>query len=532
MTQSRHVGAVGDAAEDETPYQSMGCPRVQNVLKRSEPQLGSKGVAMQLIAIVLSLALINVSGWSVPEAEIQPDVPGSPNVLVVLVDDLAEIDDRLWQTMPNIRETFLEQGLTFSDAHVETPLCCPGRAGYLTGLHTFNHGVIENDLTPFDDSMTVATQAQGAGYFTFWVGKYLNGYGKIAPYVPAGWDRFYAMQPRYYDYNIWRNGRARPQKRGDRPSDYSTDVARNIALNTLSRVPAGQPFLGFVSLVAPHVPTIPPRRHLDDPRCAAVAPWAPASYNEEDVSDKPAHIRSRPPLTAPAWDLTAICGTLLAVDDLIGALRDELADQGRLDNTLLVLTSDNGMDFGAHRLRTKSSPYSTQVPLMVSWPAALPEPRRVSEQVLNIDLAPTVCELAGCVMGPYPNGQPGPDGLSIVPLLLGSGGVGRDAFLTNKPVAGGIVPSWFAVSTTAHSPMAQKGCALASEGGCRWHYVEYGTGETELYDVSNGPCWEWREGMSGDPCELDNVAGSSRYKHVQGHLRDRLAALMSEGGPP
>lgn len=496
---------------------------------------------MHARALFLSLIILALSGSAAaaepgalggerPSADVSA-AAGRPDIVVVLLDDLPQIDGRLWQLMPNIRRTFVEGGLTFSNAHAESPLCCPGRAGFLTGLHTFNHGVTRNDVALLDDRMTVATQVKDAGYFTFWAGKYLNGYDAIAPYVPPGWDRFHAMLPGYYDYRIWNNGNPRPQVRGSDPADYVTDVLSRKAVNALQRAPAGQPLFGVVSAFAPHGPTIPAPRHQDDPGCEAMPGWAPPSYNEKVVSDKPAYVRSRPLLPDAGWDLTDVCGTLLAVDDLVGALRDELSDQGRLANTLLVLTSDNGMNFGAHRLQGKSTPYATQVPLLASWPEVLGhEPRQIAAPVLNIDLAPTVCELAGCVLGPFPNGQAAPDGQSLVPWLTGSGAVERDAFMTNMPDGGKRVPPWFAVATSGQSQLAGAGCAVEPSGGCRWHYVEYATGERELYDVSNGPCWEWTKGMSGDPCELDNVAGVGRYRSIEVRLRSRLAALKAEGG--
>src|SRR5437660_1573017 len=100
------------------------------------------------------------------------------------------------------------KGTTFSNFHLETPLCCPARAGFLTGQHTLNHGVTKNVASMFKPSMTLATQLHALGYWTMLAGKYLNGYEKIAPAVPAGWDRFSAtVTPNelgnYYDYDIY-----------------------------------------------------------------------------------------------------------------------------------------------------------------------------------------------------------------------------------------------------------------------------------------------------------------------------------------
>lgn len=462
----------------------------------------------------------------------QAGAPGRPNILVILVDDLAAMDGRLLPHLPVIQSLFVRDGVTFTDAHGESPLCCPGRAGYLTGLHTFNHGVVENDMSLFDDSMTIATQLRKSGYHTFYAGKYLNGYPDVAPYVPPGWDRFHAFGGSYFNYRVWNNGKP-PVFYGSDPDDYGTDVLARKALTNLRKAPSTEPFFGVVSAYAPHAPTTPAPRYVGDRGCASVPPWAPPNYDEADVSDKPAYVRKRPLLGGGGWDLQRICESLLAVDDLVGSMRDQLELQGRLDDTFFVLASDNGMNFGAHRMDRKSTPYATQVPFFVSWAAGLGrDSRRVGQRVMNIDLAPTLCDLASCKMGPYPNGQSGPDGTSFLPLLTGRGAWrDRDAVITDMPVRT-KVPSWYAVATTSSSPLSAVGCEGSALGTCRWHYVEYGTGERELYDVSNGPCWEWRRGQPGDPCELENRAGDPTYAAIEGALRRRLAELKTEGGPP
>jgi hypothetical protein len=223
---------------------------------------------------------------------------------------------------------------------------------------------------------------------------------------------------------------------------------------------------------------------------------------------------------------------LLAVDDLVGRVRDELVASGRYGNTLLIYTGDNGMLFGEHRLVGKSAPYQTQIPFLVSWPDLGTTPRTISERVQNIDLAPTLCKLAGCTLGPYPNGQAKPDGISFAELLLGRvGSLLRDAVLEELPVSNDGVPAWYAVTTTWQSPLASQGCAAAVSRGCRWHYIEYpSTGEKELYDASNGPCWAWSVGQPGDPCELDNLASRADKAGLVTALRDRLAQLRVEKG--
>ncbi len=464
-------------------------------------------------------------------ASVQPTAASRPNIVVILVDDLAATDERLLRQLPAIDSLLVRDGVTFTDAHGETPLCCPGRAGLLTGLHTFNHGVVENDVTLLDDSMTIATQLDGVGYHTFWAGKYMNGYPDLAPYVPPGWDRFHAFEPEYFEYRVWSNGKP-PVYYGSDPADYSTDIVARKVRSSLRKAPATQPFFGVASVYAPHTPTTPAPRHVGDRGCATVPAWAPPNYDEADVSDKPAYVRKLPRLGDAGWDLQRVCESLQSVDDLVASVRDELELQGRLDDTFFVFTSDNGMNFGAHRLSGKLAPYATQIPFFVSWPNGLGrESRRIDERIMNIDLAPTLCDLASCDLGPYPNGQPHPDGTSFLPLLTGRGRWrDRDAVITDLP-ARVKMPKWYAVSTTRSSTLASVGCEGAAFGKCRWHYVEYGTGERELYDVSNGPCWEWSEGQPGDPCELENRADDPAYAAIQEALRRRLAELKSEGGP-
>ena len=309
-------------------------------------------------------------------------------------------------------------------------------------------------------------------------------------------------------------------------------------MHELRRTPVGQPLFAWITPFASHGPTTPAPRYLADPRCDSIPAWDPANYNEADVSDKPAYVQRRPLLAAPAYDLVRTCRTMLAVDDLVAAVRDELQRQGRLDNTLFILSTDNGMNAGAHRLVGKSTPYATQVPFYVSWPSVLGTRRhRIDEAVANIDLAPTICDLVGCHLGPYPtpppDGQQRPDGISFLSLLLGrSDSLDRDALIQDlaDPGPDGSVPDWYAIRTTRGSNLAAIGCSSAKRDGCRWHYVEYDTGERELYDTSGGPCGSWHDNNRGDSCELHNLAHDPTYKAIRDLLAVRLHQLELQKG--
>jgi hypothetical protein len=142
------------------------------------------------------------------------------------------------------------------------------------------------------------------------------------------------------------------------------------------------------------------------------------------------------------------------------------------------------------------------------WPAGWGStPREIDTYVSNIDLAPTFCTLGGCKLGPYPSGQVGPDGRSLVSLLSHGTPLARDALLETAPLGDESkgMPGWIAVRTTPRS-----GLGL-------WHYVQYADGERELYDLVN------------DPYELDNVAGDPTHAAVRSSLARRLTGLLGEG---
>jgi hypothetical protein len=385
----------------------------------------------------------------------------------------------------------------------------------LTGLYAHHHGVIENKAKPFQPQMTLATQLDAAGYYTFLVGKYLNLYGLCcAPAVPPGWDRWAAFgDPAYYDYDLWIDGGATPEHHGSAPADYSTDVLAEKAASLIAAAPRRKPIFAWIAAFGPHAPSTPAPRDVGAP--CGLGRWDPPNWNEADVSDKPAYVRAQPLSKGLPPTATVACRPLLAVDDLVARVRDALAAKGRLANTLFVYMGDNGMNSGEHRLTGKAAPYETLVPFYVSWPARLgATPRTISERVENVDFAPTICDLAGCSLGPYPTGQTTPDGKSFAGLLVGNEQtLGRDAVLEELPATASGVPLWFSVTTTPLSPLGL------------WHYVEYGTGESELYDVSNGPCWKWHTGARGDPCELENRVSDPSLASLVAQLHTRLQQL-------
>jgi arylsulfatase A-like enzyme len=396
--------------------------------------------------------------------------------------------------MPTVNKELVRHGVRFTKAFVVNPLCCPSRASILTGKYSHSTGVWRNAFPNGgfkDDSTTIATVLQQAGYRTALMGKYLNGYESAAnttKYVPPGWDRWVAFaRGLYYNYRLNIDGVLKDY--GDRPYDYSTNALRRQAM-TFIRNTEGPLFLYFVPY-APHDPATPAQRH--EKEFSDLPPFRPPSYNEADVSDKPEYIRQRPRLRAT--DRAAVDAfrlgqlrSLLAVDRAIDGILEALSETGRLDDSLIILTSDNGMALGEHRWRkAKRIPYeeSVRVPLVVRWDRRFQNARDEDRFALNIDLAPTIAGVTGLSL-------PDADGQSLAPLLEASTEPWRDAFLIEH--------------LTDARPFAPSYCAVRTR---RYVYAVYATGERELYD------------LEADPHELK----SEITDPPASELRDRLRQL-------
>jgi N-acetylglucosamine-6-sulfatase len=421
-----------------------------------------------------------------------------PNVVVFMLDDIpGDIMPRLLRRMPRSRALFLQRGMHFPNAFVQDPLCCPGRAGFLTGLYASHHGVRVNVARRLQPEETVATALDGAGYHTMLVGKYLNNADALADPVPPGWDHFTAFaRSGYRSFSLLVNGKL--ERFGEARGAYSTDVLATRAVRALRRAPADDPVFLYFSPVSVHneerggriSPPPPAPRHAGSNQCDGIGYRRTPAYDERDVSDKPRWIqeldyRSDPMYTPLGYPLEPVCRALLSVDDAVGRIVKELRSQGRYQDTLFVLTADNGMGWGDHRRRAKSVPWASRIPFFVRWERLLGnDRRRVRTWIQNIDLAPTLAEAAGTALGPYPSGQSEPDGLSLLPLLasLGQETLSREALFEDHVDPGASPRVWRTLRTTDQHPLGL------------WRYTEWRSGERELYDLEKDP-WELRNAV-------------------------------------
>jgi arylsulfatase A-like enzyme len=458
-----------------------------------------------------------------------------PNFVFILTDDQ---DAATMQYMPRVQTLLGDQGVTFENMFVSTPLCCPSNVTILTGQYAHNTGILHNvapqggfqkfvnmrtdgDPATLGDETTLATWLNDAGYFTGRIGKYLVGYNEPnqppgAPdnstYIPPGWDQWfstYGGAPGYYNYGVNDNGTV--IQFGAEPEDYSTDVLteRMVSFFDQAEVNDDQPFFAFFAPSAPHAQGVPNGPPIPAPRHVGMfdgltAPRTP-SFNEADVSDKPPHIRNLPPLTNA--QITAIdkqhqarVESLQAVDEGVERIINALAERGELDNTYIFFTSDNGYHLGQRRqFQGKGEVYEDdiRVPLLVRGPGVRAG-ATLDHLAVNIDFAPTIVELAGATAGRVM------DGRSLAPLVV------RD---TPPP------HNWrkdFLVEIYRNPPMqpGSPGFALRTRHEL---YIEYADGFRELYDLQT------------DPYQLQNFYDTADKGHLK-KLSERLAELVASSG--
>jgi arylsulfatase A-like enzyme len=454
--------------------------------------------ARMLVVIAAALAVV---ASALTGCTSSPVRSSKPSIVFILTDD------QRWDTlgdMPIVRRELAAHGVTFANAFVSDPLCCPSRATILTGQYAHSTGVWQNK-GPYggfkafhQDKSTIATWLRAAGYHTALFGKYLNRY--TGTYIPPGWEKWEAIAGAvdpydlYYRYTMNIDGHL--EKLGNRPEDYSTNVLADGAVDYIRHTP-GSLFVYFAPY-APHSPSRPAPE--DKGRAPQIRPPRAPSFDERDVSDKPNWVRDLPPITDPRQSRIDDARrradvSLLPVDRAVGRIVDALAETGRLHNTLIVFMSDNGLLFGEHRFFNKAVPYeeAIRVPLVVRYDRLIKSPRVDRRLVVNVDIAPTFAAFAGVP-------AQGAEGENFLPLLSGANPVWRSDFLVEHMNLL-RVPSF---------------CGVRSE---RFMYVHYATGEEELYDLEN------------DPYELNNAIGRSEFADVLRGLRGREKELCNPPPP-
>ncbi|MEX1335107.1 MAG: sulfatase-like hydrolase/transferase [Candidatus Limnocylindrales bacterium] len=461
-----------------------------------------------LSRVLVAFSLVLAVGLGVPGTTRPAQAATKPDIVLIHMDDWSPKVRRLWSDpdrTPALAK-FARAGVEFRNATGSTPLCTPGRANLITGQWGHNNGVTTNNPRLYDPADNLSIKVRDAGYHTIFGGKFLikmeKHFPKRADVLPLarGWDRYDLIWKRtskanayYYKYLMWT--KARTVYHGAKARDHSTRIVAQRIAGHIRNAPADKPLFVEMSLFDGHKPNLPMKQFVGHPKCRGVGGWSGLGYDESNVKDKPAWVRSQPRLKARSYPLRKACEEIMTVDWAVQKVRNALASQGRLADTLMILTADNGWMMGEHRLLGgKRVPYATPIPLYVRWPAQIGNERRLeTERVSNVDVAPTICAAAGCAL-------PDADGMSLLPIIRGDADrVNRlfvyEEFLDSVDPA----PGWYSIRTTKKYSTNR-----------RWVYTEYRTGARELYDLTS------------DPGQLRNLIREPRHRARAEDLRDLL----------
>jgi len=452
-----------------------------------------------------------------------------PNIVFVLVDDqrwdFLSYLGHPWIKTPNI-DQLASNSMYFDNAFVSTSLCSPSRASIITGQYAHAHQVVDNDTPLPPDLPTFPKELQKAGYQTGFMGKWHMGGENDMPRPGFDYWLSFKGQGPYFDpvFNI--NGE-RVAHEG-----YTTDLLTDYAVKFIEEQSQGDaPFFLYLSHKAIHESFEPAPRHKG--RYADLTVPLPPSFtnSEAEQGDKPLWVRRQ----RKSWHgaerdygiqdygsfdrfFQLYSEAMLSVDESVGRITEALKQQGKLENTIIIYFADNGYLMGEHGLIDKRVMYepSIRVPCFVHWPAVIDQPQHRKELVLNLDLGPTMLELAGVLPPSSMHGH------SFANMLKGEGQPWRKAFLYEYFIDPMAVqtPTIFGLRTEQYSYITTEGV---------WDIWE-------LYDLQKDP--EQRNNLLGH-IDFGQQYGSF-LRHVQRQepelwpivqtLDRQLSELVEEAG--
>jgi N-acetylglucosamine-6-sulfatase len=432
------------------------------------------------------------------------------NVILVITDDqrydaLGFMRAQSFLETPNL-DALAARGVHFANAFVSTALCSPSRATILTGLYAHQHRVVDNNYPVSPELTFFPEYLQRAGYETALIGKWHMGGDSDAP--QRGFDHWVSFRgqgsyvPTEDGLNV--NGRRVPQR------GYITDELTEYALDWLAQRKSKRPFFLMLSHKAVHSRLVPAPRHQGRYANATFRP--PRSMTPSPAQDalRPMWVRNQRnsvhgaefPYQDPQGKLAdyfrRYAETLLSVDESLGAIVDHLRARNLLDSTVVIFMSDNGFAFGEHGLIDKRTAYeeSMRIPLIMSCPELFEGGRVVTALAANLDIAPTVLDLAGLKAPSHMRGQ------SLVPLARGEQVPWRDAVLyeyyweRNYPQT----PTLHALRTDTHKYIRAHGV---------WDL-------DELFDLRT------------DPGEENNLIFSPGHEALVQQMNGRLFEMLAE----
>lgn len=306
-----------------------------------------------------------------------------------------------WFQTPHM-DRLAREGVRFRNAFVTLSLCAPSRAAFLTGRYNHFNGVASN-FRPFPvGNVTHATLLRAAGYTTGYAGKWHMDSQRDRP----GFDysASYIGHSNYTRPTFLVNGEEVPRE------GWIDDLATDYAIDFLKANAQGsQPWSLVVGFKSPHGPFTPPDRaanRFEGMRARIVPNFnSPAPYSRRS-QERTRQVASDTALVPVNLNYLRCVS---AIDDCVGRLLDALEELDLAENTCVIYASDNGFYLGEHGLGDKRSAYeeSLRIPFLVRFPRLgdVARGRTCDDMVLNIDLAPTLLDVAGLESPPEIQGR-------------------------------------------------------------------------------------------------------------------------------
>jgi arylsulfatase A-like enzyme len=445
-----------------------------------------------------------------------------PNVLFILCDDLRP-DALGCYGSPHVKTPNIDklaaEGVRFENSFCTTSLCSPSRASILSGVYAHKHGVT-NNFTEYPNSMeSFPGVLQRAGYATAYVGKYHMGEDNDEPRKGFDWFVTHKGQGKYFDTEWNLNGTKREVIKG-----YYTTVATDLTLDWLKKQSADKPWCMFLGHKAPHSFYTPEPKYehsFDHVR----VPYPATAFQLDDKpkwmkdrlytwhgiygplfewrktfpDDKPEAVKDFENMVHGYW------GTILSVDDSVARLRTWLEETKQLDNTIIVFMGDNGLLEGEHGMVDKRTAHeaSLRIPIIVRYPTLTKQAKAIPQQVLTVDMAPSLLEL--CSAPALSN----IDGKSWVKLIQSGDTDWRTSWI-------------YHYNYEKQFPYTPNVRALRTDG---WKYIRYPHGDgspdkhlAELYDLKN------------DPGETKNLINDPQHATKLGELKAELVKQLAAIG--
>ncbi|PWU19328.1 MAG: hypothetical protein C5B48_13705 [Candidatus Rokuibacteriota bacterium] len=352
----------------------------------------------------------------------------TPNILLIVTDDQRE-NGTITQNqspqviMPQVVDQLKKMGTYYSNAFSTTPLCCPARAGIMSGSYAHNTLVASNSAEwnfKQDPTMEAYLHDEG-GYHTGIFGKYLNVWDLNQN--PAHWDEWSIFNNGYCPFVVNDNGTIKDYGKFNQPNvtacgAYSTTYVQDKATSFIDAAESNdsQPWLLYLAPFAPHGPATPEDKYAN----TDVGPfdYSRSVYQEGQPGNTADPITDKPDWVQGAFDpgngevgiRQSELRSLLSVDDMVGTVLKKLQTDGEQD-TMVVYVGDNGFEWGEHGILDKQVPYTdaVHVPLIVRYPPITIPGTVDSRLAANIDIAPTALKLAGLST----DRNPPIDGLSL-----------------------------------------------------------------------------------------------------------------------